>query len=333
MPPEPRQPGPPPRTPLVGWGAGVVLAIAAVALAAPLLAPHDPIEQIDSAVARHRPPGTRLIELRLDDGERLLADEVEVTRAKVRLRQRDAWRELPAARVANLENGHVLDRRLFLLGSDRLGRDLLSRVLYGARVSLLVGLLAGGTALALGLAIGGIAGLAGGWLDALLMRAADAMLSLPRLFLLLAVAGLFQLSTAWLIVILGATSWMGASRLVRAEVRAVRRRGFVAAARSAGATPSRVLLRHLLPAALTPVSVDTALRVGDLILIEAALSYLGLGVQPPMPSWGNLVADGSQDLLSAWWVTAFPGAALALTVIGLNLLGDGLRDRLDPRRT
>ncbi len=146
-------------------------------------------------------------------------------------------------------------------------------------------------------------------------------------------AGLFQLSTGWLIVILGATSWMGASRLVRAEVRAARRRGFVAAARSAGAPPSRVLLRHLLPAALTPVTVDTALRVGDLILIEAALSYLGLGVQPPLPSWGNLVADGSDALLSAWWVTAFPGAALALTVIGLNLLGDGLRDRLDPRRT
>jgi peptide/nickel transport system permease protein len=165
------------------------------------------------------------------------------------------------------------------------------------------------------------------------MRAADALLSFPRLFLLLGVAGLFQLSTAWLILILGTTSWMGAARLVRAEVRTARRRGFVAATRSTGTPPLRVLLRHLLPAALTPVIVDTTLRIGDLILIEAALSYLGLGVQPPLPSWGNLVADGSDALISAWWVTAFPGAALAMTVIGLNLLGDGLRDHLDPRRT
>ncbi|MFQ5351099.1 MAG: ABC transporter permease [Thermoanaerobaculia bacterium] len=321
------------RTPLLGWGGGLVGLVALAAVAAPLLAPHDPIEQVDPVSARHRPPGTRLLEVRLDDGARLLADEVELADEGVRLRRRDEWRTLPRRRVINLEAGRIADRRSFPLGSDRLGRDLLSRILYGARVSLLVGLLAGGLALALGLAIGGGAGLAGGWLDVVLMRAADALLSFPRLFLLLGVAGLFDLSTGWLILILGATSWMGAARLVRAEVRTVRRRGFVAAARSSGTPPLRVLLRHLLPAALTPVIVDTTLRIGDLILIEAALSYLGLGVQPPLPSWGNLVADGSDALMSAWWVTAFPGAALALTVIGLNLLGDGLRDHLDPRHT
>jgi peptide/nickel transport system permease protein len=302
-------------------------------VAAPFVAPHDPIEQIDPVAARHRPPGTRLIEIRLDDGKRLLADEIEVGENSVRLRRRDDWLELARDRITNLQGERVEDRRLFPLGSDRLGRDLLSRMLYGARVSLLIGLLAGAMALALGLAIGSVAGLTGGWLDAILMRAADALLSFPRLFLLLGVAGLFQLSTAWLILILGTTSWMGAARLVRAEVRTARRRGFVAAARSTGTPPLRVLLRHLLPAALTPVIVDTTLRIGDLILIEAALSYLGLGVQPPLPSWGNLVADGSDALISAWWVTAFPGAALAMTVIGLNLLGDGLRDHLDPRRT
>ena len=320
------------RSPLLRWGAGMVAVMALAAVAAPLVAPHDPIAQLDPPSARHRPPGTRLFAVHLEDGNWLLADEVEVRGSDVRLRQRATWKQIARDRITNLADGRISDRRLFPLGTDQLGRDMLSRILYGAQVSLLIGLLAGGLALGLGLAVGGVAGLAGGWLDAALMRAADALLSFPRLFLLLAVAGLFQLSLGWLILILGATSWMGAARLVRAEVLAAQRRGFVAAARSTGTPPLRVLLRHLLPAAVTPVAVDTALRVGDLILIEAALSYLGMGVQPPRPSWGNLVADGSNALLSAWWVTAFPGAALAITVIGLNLLGDGLRDRLDPRK-
>jgi peptide/nickel transport system permease protein len=319
------------RTPLVRWGAGLLALMALATLAAPLLAPHDPTEMVDPAAARHRPPGTRLLAVRLDDGGWLLADEVEIGSERVRLRSRGDWREIPRQRVANLEAGQISDHRFFPLGSDKLGRDLLSRILYGGRVSLLVGLLAGATALILGLAVGGVAGLSGGWLDAVLMRATDALLCFPRLFLLLGVAGLFELSTGSLTLILGATSWMGAARLVRAEVRVARQRGFVAAARATGTPPLRVLRRHLLPSALTPVIVDTALGIGDLILLEAALSYLGLGVQPPLPSWGNLVADGRDALLSAWWVPAFPGAALALTVIGLNLLGDGLRDRRDPR--
>lgn len=319
------------RTPLIRWGAGLVGLAAVAAVAAPLLAPHDPIALVDPAASYHRPPGTRLLAVRLDDGEVLLADAVEVGPERLRLRRRDAWREVDRQRVVNLAGERIADHRLFPLGSDRLGRDLLSRILYGARVSLLIGLLAGATALALGLAVGGLAGLAGGWVDAILMRLADALLCFPRLFLLLGVAALFDLSTVSLTLILGATSWMGAARLVRAEVMAARQRGWVAAARATGTPPLRLLRRHLLPAALTPVIVDTSLAVGDLILLEAALSYLGLGVQPPQPSWGNLVADGKDALLSAWWVTAFPGAALALTVIGLNLLGDGLRDRRDPR--
>ncbi len=319
------------RAPLIRWGAGLLALMGLATLAAPLLAPHDPTAMVDPAAARHRPPGTRLLAVRLDDGEWRLADEVEVGPERVRLRRRGEWLELPRQRVANLEGGRIRDHWRFPLGTDRLGRDLLSRILYGGRVSLLIGLFAGATALGLGLAVGGAAGLSRGWLDAVLMRSADALLCFPRLFLLLGVAGLFDLSTVTLTLILGATSWMGAARLVRAEVRVARQRGFVAAARATGTPPLRVLLRHLLPAALTPVIVDTALGIGDLILIEAALSYLGFGVQPPLPSWGNLVADGGGALLSPWWVTTFPGAALALTVIGLNLLGDGLRDRRDPR--
>lgn len=320
------------RSPLLGGGALLVAVMLAVAATSPLLAPYPPDEYVDSPAARYRPPGTSLYELRLADGKVLLADAVEIESSRVRLLRLARWQELPRSAVRNLVDGEIADRRTFILGSDQLGRDLLSRVLHGARVSLPLALLAGGLAVLLGLGVGGIAGLAGGWLDGLLMRTADGMLCMPRLFLLLALAGLMELDTVLLIVALGATSWMEASRLVRGEVRGFKRRGFVAAARASGATPGRLLLRHLLPAALTPVSVDAALRVGELILIEAALSFLGLGVQPPRASWGSLIAEGSLKPGTAWWMAAFPGAALVLTVVGLNLLGDGLRDRLDPRR-
>lgn len=257
-------------------GALIVLVLAVVAVAAPLIAPYDP--------------------------ERPHLDQVL---------QPPSWNHL--------------------CGTDRLGRDVFSRMVYGARISLLVGFVAVGISTLLGLLMGALAGYFGRWVDSLIMRFVDLMLCFPSFFLILAVIAMFPPSIFLIMAVIGATGWMSVARLVRAEFLTLKERDFVVAARSIGAGNTRIIFRHLLPNAMAPVLVSATLGVAAAILVESALSFLGLGVQPPTPSWGNILKDGQAMMENAPWMSIFPGLAILITVMGYNLLGEGIRDALDPR--
>ena len=218
-----------------------------------------------------------------------------------------------------------------LLGTDALGRDILSRMLYGGRVSLWVGFVAVGIATSIGLVLGLVAGYFGRITDEIIMRGVDVMLCFPSFFLILAVIAFLEPSLTNIMAVIGLTSWMGIARLVRAETLSLRRRDYVLAARVAGAGTPRILFGHILPNALAPVLVSATLGVAGAILTESALSFLGLGVQPPDPSWGNMLMEGKDVMEIAPWLSVFPGVAILLTVLGYNLLGESLRDLLDPR--
>jgi peptide/nickel transport system permease protein len=221
--------------------------------------------------------------------------------------------------------------RAHWLGTDQLGRDLFTRILYGARVSLLIGLATVGVAGAMGLLVGLISGHVGGITDAVLMRLVDVQLSFPFILLALVVNAILGIGLQNIILTLIITGWVVYARLVRGEVLALKTLEYVDAARALGARDARIITRHLLPNLWTPIIILSSLQVAQFIVAEAAISFLGFGVQPPTASWGNMLNEGKTYIYNAWWMTTFPGVALVLTALGVNLVGDWLRDTLDPR--
>jgi peptide/nickel transport system permease protein len=215
-----------------------------------------------------------------------------------------------------------------LLGTDGLGRDLASRIIYGARISLSIGLIAVGIATFIGLILGSIAGFYGGITDTLIMRFVDIMLCFPAFFLILAVVAILEPSIFNIMIIIGLTSWMGPARLVRGEILSLKEREFIQAARAIGASNFRIISRHLIPNAYGPVLVSATLGIAGAILLESGLSFLGLGVQPPTASWGNILIESKSTLGVAWWITLFPGLAILVTILGFNLISEGLKKRL-----
>ncbi len=263
-----------------GAGGVVLLAIVLIALAAPLLAPYDPIAQPDIIALKNLAP---------------------------------SW-------------SHPF-------GTDSYSRDILSRCMYGARISLAVATLATAIAVTFGTLYGAIAGFAGGAVDAIMMRVVDAAIAIPRVLLLIAILALWNGLSLWLLVgVLGATGWFGLSRMVRAQVLVLRDLDFVAAARALGAGGPRILLRHILPNVVPTIIVAATLGIGHVIILEAGLSYLGLGVQPPNASWGSIIQDGADQVGTAWWISLFPGLLIVTTAISCNALGDAISAAFDPRQ-
>ncbi|MBI5640889.1 MAG: ABC transporter permease [Nitrospirae bacterium] len=234
---------------------------------------------------------------------------------------------------------HEIDRKHILeppglshpFGTDDLGRDILSRMIWGGRISLAVGFVAVGISTMIGIILGALAGYYGGWAERIIMRFIDIMLSIPTFFLILAVIAFIGSSIWNIMVVIGLTSWMGVARLVRAEFLSLKEREYVLAARAMGAGDLRIIFRHIMINSMAPVLVSAVLGIAGAVLVEGALSFLGIGVQPPTPSWGNILTLGKDNIEIAWWLSVFPGLAILITVLGYNLLGEGIRDSIDPR--
>ncbi|MBM3162219.1 MAG: ABC transporter permease [Chlorobi bacterium] len=344
----------------------IVFVLYSIAFLAPLLAPFSPYDQQDFLVTAYKPPLTRLQALVLEQPkiqalqaesatgiqDRLsgsligdlrtlktrnephalkFIDSYRIEKGTVFYRQGIRERSMPSTELADPAGKSAAVTRTFVLGTDQYGRDILSRVIYGSRISLSIGFLVVLISVTLGTIIGISSGYFGGWIDAVLMRIVDVLIAFPALFLILIIIAAFGNSIYLIVITLSFTGWMGVSRIVRSQVLSLKEQEFILAAKALGLSNMRIIFRHLAPNTLTPVIIAATLRIGSIILTEAGLSFLGLGVQPPTPSWGNIINEGRDSLLNHWWISTFPGIAILTTVVCFNLIGDGVRDALDPR--
>ncbi|MGB7511012.1 MAG: ABC transporter permease [Pelodictyon phaeoclathratiforme] len=348
------------------YASAIIFLLYSAAFLAPFIAPFSPYDQQDFLVTAYQPPLSRLEALILRQPKNLIIPLQKGSGTTVQLanslisdfqllktrnepnairfvneyrregnnviyRQGIRTKTISLAELAGGGRSNIAVTRTFILGTDQYGRDILSRVIYGSKISLSIGFLVVLISVTLGTIIGVSSGYFGGWIDALMMRIVDILIAFPALFLILIIIATFG-NTIYLIVItLSFTGWMGVARIVRSQVLSLKEQEFILAAKSLGLSSMRIIFRHLAPNTLTPVIIAATLRIGSIILTEAGLSFLGLGVQPPTPSWGNIINEGRDSLLNYWWISTFPGIAILTTVVCFNLIGDGVRDALDPR--